>query len=208
MPSSMIDHYGTCKVVIHEILDDLEHCVCPPTAGDQERLNNASDQLCDLMVSVMCSAPAARGVQQGGNSRHNAGRTRRGHPAGRGPVFGATADRVLSTRTNIRRRQYKLVQSAFDRSSGAAAKLVLSGNCREPQTVLPSSVVTPYWTELFSRESPPERLPALPVRDSQWCLYEPLTVTETAMAKKSTSPSSEGPDGISFVAHGVHPTAY
>ena len=200
VPSLVNDHYGTCKVAIQEILEDLERCACPPSLEDQERLNNASDRLCDLLVSTMCSAPAARGAQQGGNSRHNAGRTRRGRPAGRGPVFGAAADRVLSTRTNRRRQQYKLVQAAFDRSSGAAAEMVLSGKWRETQTELPSSVVTPYWTELFSRPSPPDRRLVLPVRDSQWCLYEPFTVTETAMAKKSTTPSADGPDGLSFVA--------
>ena len=59
-------------------------------------------------------------------------------------IFGAANEESPSSRTNIRRQQYKLVQYSFERSSGDAAMLVFNGNWREPQGVLPASVVTTY----------------------------------------------------------------
>ena len=195
------DRFTTCRASLRGVLDNFGSCEWPLPAEDRARLTDMSDASCGLLISQMKLDNAARSDAPDTVNRHDRQRPR-GRPAGRNPVFSTApapgATRHELTRTQLRRKQFKTVQAAFGRSSGEAAKLVFSGNWRANSTELDPEIVLPYWKELFERASPPDVRPFCPVRDSQWQLYEPITVTEVANMKKSTLPSSNGPDDLSL----------
>ena len=101
-----------------------------------------------------------------------------------------------SNRKQKRRDAYKRVQALYNKDPSRAADLVLSGEWDTEQKSLDSSVLIPYWSDIFAQ-------PSVPNVDQIDCkvdpileLQEPFTTEEVLWGLKTIKDASPGVDNL------------
>ncbi|KAA0202280.1 hypothetical protein HAZT_HAZT008519 [Hyalella azteca] len=117
--------------------------------------------------------------------------------AGRAPpVHTRPAPVAPAGRRQLRRTQYKEVQSLYNRDRRRAAEHVLSGDwSRQVARAAPPGTFA-YWRDLFETGSAPDDRDVAPIGDTKWNLANPITVAEVLSGLKSTRQSACGPDRV------------
>lgn len=105
-----------------------------------------------------------------------------------------------TTRKERRKREYALIQKLYHADQKRCADTILNGHWHLDVMTAPPRVTIDaqeaYWGRLFTRPSPDDQRPVIPIRPPQWDMIKPITKELKSTFSTMEADSAAGPDGI------------